>query len=244
MSTNMSVGYHKVPNSLILLLVLHVLAVTALSQNVESGADSTNDTAKRTTSTNNSQELMSVTKSLYAGISISHPADWQVNEYSDHIDLLAPKDNSSNSFQTNISVYNFGPSQINDERELALYADNLIEDLKKNYSHFQLISSRNDSFKGFPAHLFEFTGEVGNKATPVHEQHTIIASKGNLFGVIVMANESSYTTHLPLFQRILDSLSLTESNVQLVFDRSKTNIATVYGENKLKMQQDDKSKVK
>ena len=162
--------------------------------------------------------------------SISHPADWQVNEYSDHIDLLAPKDNSSNSFQTNISVYNFGPSQINDERELALYADNLIEDLKKNYSHFQLISSRNDSFKGFPAFKIVYESLDSKMSPPIQKNETLVLEGKDhyLYGITVSSNKPF--AYMQTLHKILDSLQVeskySSKISKLVLPRSEYNVGS------------------
>ena len=139
---------------------------------------------------------------------IKYPEKWEKQEsqntlISDVVVFLAPKKNSTDSFQEQITV---SIEDLPKPMSLDEYNQSSINSIKNNFNDVKILEENAKSFAKKPGHTVIFDAQDGQKATKIMQTWTLMNNKA--YVLTYTAEKSEYSEYINTAEAMMNSLEI------------------------------------
>ncbi len=139
---------------------------------------------------------------------IKYPEKWEKQEsqntlITDVVVFLAPKKNSSDSFQEQITV---SIEDLPKPMSLDEYNQSSINSIKTNFNNVKILEENSKTFANNRGHTVIFDAQDGTKATKIMQAWTLMNNKA--YVLTYTAEKSEYSEHINTAESMINSLEI------------------------------------
>ena len=162
--------------------------------------------------TNYTSSNFIVYENVTLNIKIEYPAVWKIAEHNSAnnklLEFIAPPESHMDIFPpvVTVSVRNLTSNNVT----LAMYTKENLDEAKRSLPSFQLVESNDTTLDGLKAHRMVYTFVSSNPSAQLHFQTmNIWAIKDDrVYTFTYSDSRSEYTRHIPIIQKMIDSLKV------------------------------------